>query len=110
MPQVFKSIALVGNAKDLRVAECMLGLAAHFQARGMPVLVDPSVGLAFKAGSVVLCPEQSFANRADLIVAIGGDGTPLCSARVGAGRSGALLRAEHGRAGIFSHLAPPSLL
>ena len=70
MPQVFKSIALVGNAKDLRVAECMLGLAAHFQARGMPVLVDPSVGLAFKAGSVVLCPEQSFANRADLIVAI----------------------------------------
>src|SRR5260221_9285523 len=73
MPQVFKSIALVGNAKDLRVAECMLGLAAHFQARGMPVLVDPSVGLAFKAGSVVLCPEQSFANRADLIVAIGGE-------------------------------------
>ena len=43
MPQVFKSIALVGNAKDLRVAECMLGLAAHFHARGLPVLVDPSV-------------------------------------------------------------------
>src|SRR5258708_29285331 len=82
MPQVFKSIALVGNAKDLRVAECMLGLAAHFQARGMPVLVDPSVGLAFKAGSVVLCPEQSFANRADLIVAIGGGRTLPVSGRV----------------------------
>src|SRR5260370_39089356 len=100
MPQVFKSIALVGNAKDLRVAECMLGLAAHFQARGMPVLVDPSVGLAFKAGSVVLCPEQSFANRADLIVAIGGDGTLLYAARLVARPSGALAAVEPGTLGF----------
>ena len=68
MPHSFQSIALVGNAKDLRVAECMLGLAAHFHTRGVPVLVDPGVGLAFKANSVVLCPEQSFATRADLIL------------------------------------------
>ncbi len=106
MPQVFKSIALVGNAKDLRVAECMLGLAAHFQARGVPVLVDPSVGLAFKAGSVVLCPEQSFATRADLIVAIGGDGTLLYAARLVAGHSVPLLGVNRGRLGI-SHRRQP---
>jgi NAD+ kinase len=110
MPQVFKSIALVGNASDLRVAECMLGLAAHFQARGVPVLVDPSVGLAFKAGSVVMCPEQSFATRADLIVAIGGDGTLLYAARLVAGHSVPLLGVNRGRLGFLTDVSPNSML
>src|SRR5260370_4952369 len=110
MPQVFKSTALVGNAKDLRVAECMLGLAAHFQARGMPVVVDASVGLAFKAGSVVLCPEQSFANRADLIVAIGGDGTLLYAARLVAGDAVPLLGISRGRLGFLTDVSPNSML
>src|SRR5271156_999801 len=110
MPQVFKSIALVGNAKDLRVAECMLGLAAHFHARGLPVLVDPSVGLAFKAGSVVLCPEQSFATRADLIVAIGGDGTLLYAARLVAGHTVPLLGVNRGRLGFLTDVSPASML
>lgn len=110
MPQVFKSVALVGNAKDLRVAECMLGLAAHFQVRGVPVLVDPGVGLAFKAGSVVLCPEQSFATRADLIVAIGGDGTLLYAARLVAGHSVPLLGVNRGRLGFLTDVSPASML
>src|ERR1700723_2617717 len=110
MPQEFKSIALVGNAKDLRVAECMLGLAAHFHARGLPVLVDPSVGLAFKAGSVVLCPEQSFATRADLIVAIGGDGTLLYAARLVAGHTVPLPGVNRGRLGFLTDVSPTSML
>ena len=79
----FKSIALVGNAKDLRVAECMLSLVGHFQSRGQRALVDPGVGLAFPRDSIVSCPESAFAARADLIVAIGGDGTLLYAARDG---------------------------
>jgi NAD+ kinase len=110
MPHSFQSIALVGNAKDLRVAECMLGLAAHFHARGVPVLVDPSVGLAFKANSVVLCPEQSFATRADLIVAIGGDGTLLYAARLVAGHSVPLLGVNRGRLGFLTDVSPNCML
>jgi NAD+ kinase len=110
MPHSFQSVALVGNAKDLRVAECMLGLAAHFHARGVPVLVDPSVGLAFKANSVVLCPEQSFATRADLIVAIGGDGTLLYAARLVAGHSVPLLGVNRGRLGFLTDVSPSCML
>jgi NAD+ kinase len=110
MPHSFQSIALVGNAKDLRVAECMLGLAAHFHARGVAVLVDPSVGLAFKADSVVLCPEQSFATRADLIVAIGGDGTLLYAARLVAGHSVPLLGVNRGRLGFLTDVSPSCML
>ena len=87
----FTSIALVGNAKDLRVAECMLSLIGHFQSRGQRALVDPGVSLALPRDAVVSCPESEFASRADLIVAIGGDGTLLYAARLVAGRPVPLL-------------------
>ena len=88
----------------------MLSLAAHFHARGVPVLVDPGVGLAFKAGSVVPCPEQAFATRADLIVAIGGDGTLLYAARLVAGHSVPLLGVNRGRLGFLTDVSPASML
>jgi NAD+ kinase len=110
MSHSFKSIALVGNAKDLRVAECMLSLASHFYARGICALVDPGVGLAFPPDSVVLCPEQSFAGRAQLIVAIGGDGTLLYAARLVAGHAVPLLGVNRGRLGFLTDVSANSML
>ena len=110
MSHPFKSIALVGNAKDLRVAECMLSLAAHFYARGLSALVDPGVGLAFPPNSVVLCPEQAFATRAELIIAIGGDGTLLYAARLVAGHAVPLLGVNRGRLGFLTDVSPASML
>jgi NAD+ kinase len=110
MSESFSSIALVGNAKDLRVAECMLSLVAHFYARGVRPLVDPGVGLAFKPDSVLPCPEQAFATRADLIISIGGDGTLLYAARLVAGHSVPLLGINRGRLGFLTDISPASML
>ena len=110
MPHSFQSIALVGNAKDLRVAECMLSLAGHFHAKGLRALVDPGVELAFAPGSILHCPEQSFAARADLIVAIGGDGTLLYAARLVAGYSVPLLGINRGRLGFLTDVSADSML
>jgi NAD+ kinase len=110
MPQSFKSIALVGNAKDLRVAECMLSLASHFYARGQRALIDPGVDLAFPKDSIVACPEQLFAKRAELIIAIGGDGTLLYAARLVAGNAVPLLGINRGRLGFLTDVSPNSML
>jgi NAD+ kinase len=110
MAHSFQSIALVGNANDLRVAECMLSLAAHFHARDVRVMVDPGVGLPFKPDSVVPCPEQSFATRANLIVAIGGDGSLLYAARLVAGHKVPLLGVNRGRLGFLTDVSPNSML
>src|SRR5277367_373040 len=110
MPQSFKSIALVGNAKDLRVAECMLSLASHFYERGQRALIDPGVDLAFPKDSIVVCPEQFFATRADLIIAIGGDGTLLYAARLVAGHAVPLLGINRGRLGFLTDVSPDSML
>lgn len=110
MPHPFKSIALVGNARDLRVAECMLSLAAHLHERAARALVDPAVGLEFPAGSVTPCPEAELVRRADLIVAIGGDGTLLYAARLVAGHSVPLLGINRGRLGFLTDVSPTSML
>ena len=110
MSHSFKSIALVGNALDLRVAECMLSLTGHLHARGLAPLVDPGVGLAFPPGSVVPCPEEAFATRADLIIAIGGDGTLLYAARLVAGDAVPLLGINRGRLGFLTDVSPNSML
>jgi NAD+ kinase len=110
VPHTFKSIALVGNTKDLRVAECMLSLAAYFERRGQRALVDPGVGIAFPPDTVVLCPQEAFADRADLIVAIGGDGSLLYAARLLAGRPVPLLGVNRGRLGFLTDVSPVSML
>jgi len=110
MSHSFKTIGLVGNAKDLRVAECMLSLASHFHARGLCPLVDPGIGLAFPPQSVILCPEHSFATRAELIIAIGGDGTLLYAARLVAGHAVPLLGVNRGRLGFLTDVSPSSML
>jgi NAD+ kinase len=110
MSHTFQSVALVGNAKDLRVAECMLSVASHFHERGLQALVDPGIRLAFPPGSVLPCPEQSFATRAELIVAIGGDGTLLYAARLVAGHDVPLLGVNRGRLGFLSDVGPATML
>ena len=110
VPHSFKSIALVGNPRDLRVAECMLSLAGYFHGRGQRALVDPGLGIEFPQGTIVPCPQDSFAERADLIVAIGGDGTLLYAARLLAGRSVPVLGVNRGRLGFLTDVSPASML
>jgi NAD+ kinase len=110
MRHSFQSIALVGNAKDSRVADCMMSLAAHFHAKGVRTLVDPGVDLAFPPGSVLACPEASFSTQAKLIIAIGGDGTLLYAARLVAGHAVPLLGINRGRLGFLTDVSPHSML
>jgi NAD+ kinase len=110
MSHTFATIALVGRPTDSRVAECMLSLAGHLSSKGLRTLVNPGVDLKFPADSVVPCPEQSFAHRADLIIAIGGDGTLLYATRLVAGHSVPLLGINRGRLGFLTDVSPNSML
>jgi NAD+ kinase len=110
MPHSFNSVALVGNAKDQRVAECMLSLVGHLCARGVRVLVEPEMAAAFPPDSVVSCLVQSLATQAELIIAIGGDGTLLYAAHLVAGHSVPLLGINRGRLGFLTDVSPNSML
>lgn len=110
MPHPFQSVALVGNAKDSRVADCMLSLAEHLGRRGIDVLVPTGVAIPFSGRRVAECPPASLAERTDLIIAIGGDGTMLNAASLVAGRTVPLLGVNRGRLGFLTDVSPNSML
>ena len=78
---MFQTVALVGRADDERITTLVADIASHLHARGRQVLVDPALANGLPA-YVNRVPEAYFANTAELLLAIGGDGTLLHAARL----------------------------
>jgi NAD+ kinase len=105
----FQSVALLGNPAQGRVAECLLTLVAHLSDRGLRVLVDAESTLRFPEGSTTFCEEGRFAEEADILIAVGGDGTLLRAAHAIAGRPIPLLGINQGRLGFLTDISPGSM-
>ena len=102
--------ALVTRFADSRVAESAGLIARHLASRGLEALASederdrlPSVAVRFLA-------EPELVDEADLVIAIGGDGTLLYAARLVAGRSTPLLGVNRGRLGFLTDVMPEDML
>jgi NAD+ kinase len=104
--QDFRRVALVGKHEDSRVRESMQGLAAHLADRGRTPVVDVDVDLDFGDTAVQRLRESEFATGADLIVAIGGDGTMLYAARLATPGAVPLVGVNRGRLGFLADVSP----
>ncbi len=100
----FKTIALIGRFADPLVAEAMQALAAHATGRAVEVLVDRESPITVGPGVVAL-PESALAGRAELLVAVGGDGTLLHAARLADGADVPLLGINRGRLGFLTDIS-----
>jgi len=110
MSTTFASIGLIGNVADARVAECMLSLVSHLSRRQGRLLVERTVDLAFTPEQVVRCDPPDLAHAADLIIAIGGDGTLLYASRLVAGCDVPLLGVNRGRLGFLTDVGARTML
>lgn len=110
MKTPFNSIALVGRHTDERVADSMRGLARHLLRRGLTVLVDQRVTPEIFPEGVTRVAEEQFAERAQLVIAIGGDGTMLYAARLVAQQDVPLLGVNRGRLGFLTDVSPDDML
>jgi len=109
MNKRFSRIALVGRVKDARVADSMAALARHLRSRGLVVLVDETNGEVELPDGVERRPAAELAGDADLIVAIGGDGTMLYAAQLAIGRDIPLLGINRGRLGFLTDVSPDQM-
>jgi len=109
MKAAFETLALVGHNDDARVAESLAALAAHGLARGVRVLVDPGAATGLPA-AVERCPETMFHTQADLLVAVGGDGTLLHAAHLAVGHALPILGINRGRLGFLADVTPENML
>jgi NAD+ kinase len=102
--------ALVGRFADPRIAESVSALLPHLASRGVRVLVSEDATLAASVAGVVRVAERELGERADLIIAIGGDGTLLYAARLAARHAVPLLGVNRGRLGFLTDVMPQDML
>ena len=102
---------------DSRVAESAHVLLAHLATRQIAVLVSNTApmipGIAGAAGTQAAplrVPEEELGRRADLVIAIGGDGTLLYAAGLVARHGVPLLGINRGRLGFLTDVMPQHML
>lgn len=103
----FKTIAVLGKNEDPRVAEPMLLLAEHLSRAGIDVIANVEAALELPARAVA---ETRLAGQADLIIAIGGDGTMLRAAGLAQNHDVPLLGVNRGRLGFLADISPAEML
>src|SRR5687768_9212554 len=109
MPREFRTVALWGRLGDDSVAEPAQQVLSHLRQRGITVLAAITSDPTRELKDATHVDERELAAKADLIVAIGGDGTLLHAARNVAGREVPLVGINRGRLGFLTDVSPEHL-
>src|SRR2546429_8367999 len=99
--------ALVGRLSDPRVAESVAALLPHLSARQVQVIVGEDAPLGQTGKHVLRVAEREIGAHADLVIAIGGGGTPLYAAGLGARPGGPVLGGNPRPPRVLTDLLPP---
>jgi NAD+ kinase len=110
MQKPIRTCALVGRFQDPRVAECAQTLIPELLARHLTVLIPQDATAASAPPGVKVTPVAELIERADLIVAIGGDGTLLYAAGLLAEHDIPLLGINRGRLGFLTDVLPQDMV
>lgn len=107
MSKEFQTVAVLGLYADPRVADPMTLLAAYLTKSGTDVvtLADAAAPLSARAVG-----DAEVATEADLIIAVGGDGTMLHAARLTGNGKVPLLGVNRGRLGFLADISPAEML
>ena len=105
-----QACALIGRFSDARVAESALILLPHLKKRGIKALLPADDPLEVSPDLIVRVPEEEIAAKADLVIAIGGDGTLLYAARLVGHRGVPLIGINRGRLGFLTDVLPKDML
>jgi NAD+ kinase len=101
----FATIGLMGRLADPQVLEMVIRLAAELGGAKVTVYADEALPLPVSTG-VQLLPAPLLAQKADLLIVVGGDGTLLKAAHVVAARPIPLVGVNLGRLGFLADITP----
>jgi NAD+ kinase len=109
MPRQFKTVALWGRLGERSVMEPARQVLTHLRKRGITVLAAITSDPTRELDDATHVDEREVAKRADLVIAIGGDGTLLHAARNVAARNVPLVGINRGRLGFLTDVTPEHL-
>ena len=110
MTSLIRVCAVFGRFADPRVAESLGALLSHLSSRGVRTLACEPPGGVPGADQVEVVSEAELAARAELVIAIGGDGTLLYAARLVRQRQVPLLGINRGRLGFLTDVMPQDII
>lgn len=110
MQKPIRTCALVGRFQDTRVSECAQALLPALAARQVGVLVPDDASAAHVPSGVSVVALPQLIERADLVIAIGGDGTLLYAAGLVAEHDIPLLGINRGRLGFLTDVLPQDMV
>lgn len=103
----FRNIAILGRHDDTRVAEAMQIIAPHLANAGIKVLAAMEMRLDLP---VTRMNESALCDVADLIIAIGGDGTMLYASQIVRESEIPILGINRGRLGFLADVTPDEMI
>ncbi|HEX7236320.1 MAG TPA: NAD(+) kinase [Gammaproteobacteria bacterium] len=109
MSREFKTVALWGRLGERSVMEPALQVLSQLRQRGLTVLASITSDPQRELKGATYVDEREAAARADLVIAIGGDGTLLHAARNVAGRDVPLVGINRGRLGFLTDVSPEQI-
>ncbi len=107
MSNAFQTVAVLGLYADPRVADPMSSLARYLTKAGVDVIALPDAAASLAARAI---PDAEIAAAADLIIAVGGDGTMLHAAGLTGSGKVPLLGVNRGRLGFLADVSPAEML
>ena len=102
-----KRVAILGRHEDPHVAELMNTLVGHLTKAGITVVASDDFATE---QSVEHVAEEQLADSADLMIAIGGDGTMLYAGHLLLESGVPLLGINRGRLGFLADVSPDAML
>lgn len=107
MASRFQRVAILGRHDDPRVAEPMISLVSYLTKSGVEVVAADCMSLDVPVTRVA---ESELSAHADLIIAIGGDGTMLYAANLARPGNIPVLGINRGRLGFLADVTPDEML
>ncbi|MCH8059431.1 MAG: NAD(+) kinase [Proteobacteria bacterium] len=103
----FQKVAVLGRHDDPRVAEPMTLLVRHLTKAGIEVFAADDMTIDLPVTRIA---ESKLAGHADLMIAIGGDGTMLYAGNLSRRSDIPLLGVNRGRLGFLADVSPDEML
>ncbi len=110
MPHRFQLIGLIGRRDDPKVVDRLLCLIRFLTERGHQLLIEEATAAQLGDPKLESAPLNTLAQRCDLAVVVGGDGTLLHAARGITNRDLPLLGINLGRLGFLADVSPHDML
>ncbi len=110
MKNGFSTIGLTGNWRDPNANESIQAMARYLLQRGCTVIVGDGYAGSTLPDGARLCADADIAKQAQLLIAVGGDGTMLFASRRAAAAGIPLLGINRGRLGFLADISPARMI